>query len=394
MPIKVTCPKCQGVLHAPDDAGGKRGKCPTCGTVLAIPANAPRAEEAQPFGNFGGGSAPAAAQGNEHNRSSFGLAPEPDARRESSGKMSPPPPFGGDPRRSSNDPFAKPGKPPAAVGPTGVTDAEIRGWRKTRRGLWWVRLAYFLLLLGVLAPIGVAIAEHYGTKLPSQNPGYLQLQGVASETEIRVAAWLVPMALGLLLLMVGRLGVSNAPRTSYSKGLLGTASIATLFGVGALVAFAVPTGGQVAAGIVPRGWGDFIMKEDINGMMQRFGLVLAVILLPLAEVWFVGGLGRVGASLHSDRLAGRASRLSIYAGLIVLLLGVGSMAGREYSSEVDRFWAEKVRPQWDKVGEHQFTVINGAVGLAAVIVWLWYTRIVGAARLAIREWLERHDPNG
>src|SRR3954471_7812157 len=38
MPIKVTCPKCQGVLHAPDDAGGKRGKCPTCGTVLAIPA--------------------------------------------------------------------------------------------------------------------------------------------------------------------------------------------------------------------------------------------------------------------------------------------------------------------------------------------------------------------
>ena len=39
MPIKVTCPKCQGVLHAPDDAGGKRGKCPTCGTVLAIPAD-------------------------------------------------------------------------------------------------------------------------------------------------------------------------------------------------------------------------------------------------------------------------------------------------------------------------------------------------------------------
>ena len=37
MPIKVTCSKCQGVLHAPDDAGGKRGKCPTCGTVLAIP---------------------------------------------------------------------------------------------------------------------------------------------------------------------------------------------------------------------------------------------------------------------------------------------------------------------------------------------------------------------
>ena len=47
MPIKVTCPKCQGVLHAPDDAGGKRGKCPTCGTVLAIPAEGIAAGPAQ-----------------------------------------------------------------------------------------------------------------------------------------------------------------------------------------------------------------------------------------------------------------------------------------------------------------------------------------------------------
>ncbi len=40
MPIKVTCSNCGGVLHAPDDAGGKRGRCPTCGNILPIPAAA------------------------------------------------------------------------------------------------------------------------------------------------------------------------------------------------------------------------------------------------------------------------------------------------------------------------------------------------------------------
>jgi len=42
MPIKVTCTNCGGVLHAPDDAAGKRGRCPTCGTVLTIAEDAPR----------------------------------------------------------------------------------------------------------------------------------------------------------------------------------------------------------------------------------------------------------------------------------------------------------------------------------------------------------------
>lgn len=49
MPIKVTCEKCGGVLHAPDDAGGKKGRCPNCQNVLPIPFDAPRAG-----GGFGG----------------------------------------------------------------------------------------------------------------------------------------------------------------------------------------------------------------------------------------------------------------------------------------------------------------------------------------------------
>lgn len=37
MPIKVTC-DCGKSLNVPDKLAGKKGKCPTCGAVLNIPA--------------------------------------------------------------------------------------------------------------------------------------------------------------------------------------------------------------------------------------------------------------------------------------------------------------------------------------------------------------------
>ncbi len=38
MPIQVTCASCHGMFNAPDSAGGKRAKCPTCGGVIQIPS--------------------------------------------------------------------------------------------------------------------------------------------------------------------------------------------------------------------------------------------------------------------------------------------------------------------------------------------------------------------
>ncbi len=37
MPIEVACGTCGGVFNAPDSAGGKRTKCPTCGGAILIP---------------------------------------------------------------------------------------------------------------------------------------------------------------------------------------------------------------------------------------------------------------------------------------------------------------------------------------------------------------------
>lgn len=51
MPIQVTCPSCRGKFNAPDNAGGKRAKCPTCGSAIEIPAVASAEEilEAEPL---------------------------------------------------------------------------------------------------------------------------------------------------------------------------------------------------------------------------------------------------------------------------------------------------------------------------------------------------------
>ncbi len=37
MPIEFHCPKCGKTVRAPDDAGGRRGKCPSCHQTIYIP---------------------------------------------------------------------------------------------------------------------------------------------------------------------------------------------------------------------------------------------------------------------------------------------------------------------------------------------------------------------
>jgi predicted RNA-binding Zn-ribbon protein involved in translation (DUF1610 family) len=45
VPIQVTCGSCKSQFNAPDNAGGKRTKCPKCGGIIDIPAPAPPDEE-------------------------------------------------------------------------------------------------------------------------------------------------------------------------------------------------------------------------------------------------------------------------------------------------------------------------------------------------------------
>jgi predicted Zn finger-like uncharacterized protein len=44
----ITCSNCQSKIRVPDSAAGKKGKCPKCGTSIAIPAAEEAAAEAPP----------------------------------------------------------------------------------------------------------------------------------------------------------------------------------------------------------------------------------------------------------------------------------------------------------------------------------------------------------
>ncbi|HVK18338.1 MAG TPA: hypothetical protein VM533_15460 [Fimbriiglobus sp.] len=387
MPIKVTCPKCQGVLHAPDDAGGKRGKCPTCGTVLAIPAEGGReADSPEPYR----APEPPREESPGTHRSSFGAIPrpaDPEPRRPATGSRLPAPPaFAPAEPRKLADPFAKADRR-AVPGVPG--DGLVRAWRRSRRGLWWVQLSLFLCLLGLLGFAGIMIAENLGVTLPTQDPGYLKQEGLSAATEIKLGVVLIPYALGFLAWTLGLFGFSNVPRSSFAKGLATTAAVAGLVALLGVIALAVPAGVQTAQGFIPDG---LLPADDPNGLAQRAGIALAVVFGGLAEVWFVAALGRLAASLHDTRLGSRVTRFVVLAGLALAVAMIGGIAYYVYPVRIDEFVKLNVQPQWDKLGTNKPAVVWGLIALGGLIVWLIYTRLVGAARRAIREWLEQNEP--
>ncbi|OWK43936.1 hypothetical protein [Fimbriiglobus ruber] len=447
MPIKVTCPKCQGVLHAPDDAGGKRGKCPTCGTVLAIPADAPQEQAHAPgsglsFGHHGGipqdrpsadalfrsqhsgghsgDGVPEVSQSSvlppppDLRKSSFGVKPAPDARRGSS-VVGSQPSFGPQEPRKHSDPFAKPGRPPE-----GDVAQDARAWRRARRGLWWVRFALFLFLLPVLGLVGIAVAGHFGTKIPSHNPGYANIVDLPADVEIRTAVVTVPVLLGSLAMILGRFGVANAPRSSFGSGLALASAVATLLAVLGLIAFLFPVGGQVATGFVPRvlfAPDDFnehvlkkasvsdavrefptvfnralILDDETTGKIQRAGLIVVLTCWPLAELWFVVALGRMGASLRDRPLAGRGSRFLVFAGLVGAIFAATLLVAAMYPVPIRSAANEYFWPTLNKLGEHKTLIGPGLFAFAGLVVWFWYARLVGGGRRAIWTWLEYNDP--
>jgi hypothetical protein len=387
MPIKVTCPKCQGVLHAPDDAGGKRGKCPTCGTVLSIPAEGPRVSNPGGAPDSGYRAPPA---GDEIRQSSFGSRPpEPAEVRKVPPARIPAPPV--EPRKLS-DPFAKPG---SAV----VTDATARAWRRTRRGLGTVQLALFLFLLAAIAWPVLALVKHFGVALPNQTPGYLGQQDLSATQEIQIGSIAIPIVLGFLLLTLGRMGAANAPRSSFARGPAIMAGFATLFVVLGLLAAAVPTGGQVASGTMPvvqqRGQIEMILlpESEPSGIAQRAGLGLIALFFPLAEIWFISALGRMGSGLHSGAASGRHTRFLLILGLVFGLIGtygIATVIDPAGISWARNWFLQQANNGLANLGNNRPLAEYGIPILIALLVWLLYCRLVSGVRRAIREWLDEN----
>jgi hypothetical protein len=65
-----------------------------------------------------------------------------------------------------------------------------------------------------------------------------------------------------------------------------------------------------------------------------------------------------------------------------------------YPEQVRQAVTDYIQPTWDKLGAHKPTAQAALFALAGLVVWFWYTRLVGGGRRAIREWLEHNEPVG
>jgi len=399
MPIKVTCSKCQGVLHAPDDAGGKRGKCPTCGNVLSIPGGSGGSmippEPDQQVAPTPYNMAPPARQSSavfgatdDPRKASFApgltgpsggmtapMSGGPDARNAPAGRLATNPP---DVRKSA-DPFSKAGRRASPE----EADAAGRSWRRTRRGLWFVQAGYFFALVAVLLPAALLIAVKAGVKLPDK-PGLLKLEEVRLPAEILAASFLIPAALAFLLLTLGRVGAASAPRSSFARGLFRVSAVATLFSLLGTIAVGAIVAAQVGVGAYPM----MLMPDDLQGVIQRVGIAVAAVLAPVAELWFVIALGRLGAGLHDDRLAARGTRALVYAGLLFVVAGFATYAVSYYHADITRAVDDQLQPKLASLGDKRAYLLPGIAIVVGLSLWLIYVRLVGAARGAIAGWLD------
>ncbi|MCZ2340988.1 MAG: hypothetical protein LC104_04235 [Bacteroidales bacterium] len=423
MPIKVTCPKCGGVLHAPDDSAGKRGRCPTCQTVLTIPTQSPPPSgehmpahglgQPSPVGVGGGGSGGLAQTPGGGFRPGLvettGVAPAP-------GRNLPPPGVEARPAPGTytfQEPEPRPGPSPRLPPPAAPTmpakprvpepnrqtlapptaddepqDRQVRGWKRVRRGLGLIRFATLFAFLAPVACAGLIAYEQYGSPLPTQ-PGLLPIPSVDLAQEIRIAVVAVPVLLSVLCTLLGRLSMARAPRASLARGLLQCSALATIFAIAGLVIAGFPMAVEFSEGTTPTDW---MPAETQAGVFQRFGLTAGLVLSILAECWFLAAVSKIGAALHHRPTASRSGGLLILGGLLLLVASIAAVGYQEYLGTIEQWWNQYAQEHWEKVGVHQPIARVGAVVVIGFFVAVLYLRMVGAGCRATRDWFERNAP--
>jgi hypothetical protein len=275
----------------------------------------------------------------------------------------------------------KPGDPFAKTTPTGPSaDTETRNWGRARRGLALVQAGYFFALLAVLGGAGVYIASLLGVKLPT-GPALTKVPEFTQATEIQIGVIAIPAVLAALCLTLGRFGVARTPHSSYAKGLFQASALTTLMTLLGLVAFGAIMVSQLAQGISPK----LLLADELPGIIQRAGIAVAGVFAPLAELWFVIALGRLGSGLRHATLSARGTRFLIMAGFVFIVVCLCIYGFSFYRSDAMQFITKEIEPKLEPLGDKKALLVPGSLILAGLVVWLLYFRLVGAARGAIRE---------
>lgn len=309
MPQTIGCPTCSAKLKVPDNAGGRRVKCPKCGGVIAIPSGvepapaeraAPPATPAEPV------APPPPAN-----------PPPARARRPADDPDDRPLPATRAARRSDDDDDRPPRRPAARRDaaddqpPTGDDAARLhKGWKMVALGYRMFGLKMLFAMLGVLGVIAAFVAVQ----------GWEPLGDIIRDpkrADRKAEALLVPMAVGGamsavvgLFALLGHAFLMGMPKDEQGgKGkVLGLLMFVFLFlGLGGLNPILLP--------IYSAGVGTALGKPKL----RRYGFGLYVwyavgfILTPLLAV---GAWYGTGITTRDDIVA------TLVGGVVALILGV------------------------------------------------------------------------
>jgi hypothetical protein len=264
-----------------------------------------------------------------------------------------------------------------------------------------VRTGIVLFLIAGVGSAVLAAAGPLHIPIPEKDPGYLNIPRLSFQGELGLGVGLVPTLLGCLCVVLGRFGVANAPASSGARGTALWAALFSLLAFVGAVAFLVFVGEQVRTGSAPRldptpdilnrrDWNfqkrateyanqTLLPAEDVSGQVCRYGLLAAAAFGLLAESWFVGAVGRIGAHLADRRTARRTTCLCWCGSVLAVVLAFAWLTYTLFEFEL-----HEPIGRWNALAPATRTgIAAGALGATALIGAVLYIRMLTAARAAI-----------
>jgi hypothetical protein len=169
----------------------------------------------------------------------------------------------------------------------------------------------------------------------------------------------VPILLGGLAVVLGRLTAGAAPRNSGAKGLFAFSGLFTLIALAGLGTWLVC---------------DRVAIRDVAG----YGRTAAIFGGGLAEFWFLLALAAAGATLRRPRAVRSVGFFALVVGLGAVVATTGWDLYLKYGSDLGR-------PKAPDTDWLFYEEVAKAIGWLVVIGTYW--RAVGAVRAAIRDFL-------
>jgi hypothetical protein len=258
------------------------------------------------------------------------------------------------------------GKPKEKEDETTPDQVLARGWASVRRGLFWIQFALFWLAIIGFVGFGKAVYTRTVGDLPS-GEGWVKIEGyintdhpnairLSKTDELNVLMYGVPVLLAGVCIVLGRMIASGAPKSSGARGLFTFSTLFGLLGFGSLIASFI--------------FAKFLLKDAHHYTERAY-----MILLPLAEFWFLCALVASGVALTRPKAVRAVGMVGFMFALTAFVATLGWELYKEYG-----------RPKTLDV--EILTMEQAAFLLGWLLLIAVYSRAVRRVRLGAKAFIE------